>query len=495
MTDEKTSYRQVFKATTVFGGVQIFNILISIVRSKIIAVLVGPVGVGIQGLFTNSLTMIVSLTNLGLSSSAVRDISGLALENEDNIKLTKIIKSFRKLLFGTSILAMIIAILFCKQFSILTFGNSDYIVGFAWLSIGVFFQIHVAGQYAVLQGLRKIKELAMANLIGALAGLCITVPLYFFFGVKGILPTIIILTVISFIINLNYVRKIKLNNEIKVGFREAIIKGRDMIKLGVLLNFSGIAVTLASYFIVIFINKFGGSESVGLYQAGWAIINGYVGIVFTAMAADYFPRLSAVQNDNNECRLQMNYQAEIAILILTPILVFLLTVLPFAIRLLYSDRFLGVIPLIQWASIGLIFRAVSWSISFLIPVKGHGFLFFIIESTFSLLNFIFSIIGFYFMGIEGVGIAFCLLYVLYLITLLIVTHKRYKFYYTRDFYNMFFILLIPLLLVFILSRYVGYPITYFIGIIVFIFVCVYSIKKLDARLGLKQVFQKRFKKP
>ena len=72
---EQSSYRQIFKATSLFGGVQVFQILIGIIRTKFVAVLLGTTGVGIMGLFNAPLQLILSVTGLGITFSAVRDIS------------------------------------------------------------------------------------------------------------------------------------------------------------------------------------------------------------------------------------------------------------------------------------------------------------------------------------------------------------------------------------------------------------------------------------
>ena len=50
--EQKSSYRQIVKATSLFGGVQFFQIIISVIRSKFVAILLGPAGMGIVGLLT-----------------------------------------------------------------------------------------------------------------------------------------------------------------------------------------------------------------------------------------------------------------------------------------------------------------------------------------------------------------------------------------------------------------------------------------------------------
>ena len=75
MSEKQSEYRQVMKATSIFGGVQVFTILIGIIRSKFIAILLGPIGMGVFGLLSSTISMIASLTNFGLETSAVKDIS------------------------------------------------------------------------------------------------------------------------------------------------------------------------------------------------------------------------------------------------------------------------------------------------------------------------------------------------------------------------------------------------------------------------------------
>jgi hypothetical protein len=75
VSEDKTAYRQIMKATSIFGGVQVFQIIIGIIRSKFIAVFLGPTGMGISGLLQVSIGMIAGLTNFRLSSSTIKSNS------------------------------------------------------------------------------------------------------------------------------------------------------------------------------------------------------------------------------------------------------------------------------------------------------------------------------------------------------------------------------------------------------------------------------------
>ena len=69
------NYRSIFKATSLFGGVQVYQILIQIIKSKILAVLLGPSGIGIQGLFQSALDLVKQGSSMGIAQSAVRDVA------------------------------------------------------------------------------------------------------------------------------------------------------------------------------------------------------------------------------------------------------------------------------------------------------------------------------------------------------------------------------------------------------------------------------------
>ena len=75
MAEHDNSYKSIIKGTSIFGGVQILNILISLVRGKFVAMLLGPEGMGISALFTNSANSIQRLASLGLNLAIVKEVA------------------------------------------------------------------------------------------------------------------------------------------------------------------------------------------------------------------------------------------------------------------------------------------------------------------------------------------------------------------------------------------------------------------------------------
>ena len=97
----------------------------------------------------------------------------------------------------------------------IAFGNKDYTISFMWISIALLFKQLSSSQLAILQGLRKLKSLAKANIFGNFIGLLITLPLYYFYKIDAIVPAIIIATLMSFVFTYYYSSQISIN---KVNF-------------------------------------------------------------------------------------------------------------------------------------------------------------------------------------------------------------------------------------------------------------------------------------
>ncbi len=491
MSEERNSYRQIIKATSLFGGVQIFTIIISIIRSKFIAVLLGPLGIGVMGLFNTTINLIYSITNFGLATSAVKDVAKVNEEGNEN-RISVIVKVLRRLVWITGLVGAFFTFLFSSFLSKLTFGNTDYTNAFLWLSITLLFNQLSSGERVLLQGLRKLSFLAKSSLLGSILGLLLVIPLYYIYGVNGIVPGMIITSLISLVLTWFYSNKIKIK-DVKVSLTETIIKGKSMVIMGFMISLSSMFTMGVGYLIRIFINNIGGVEQVGLFTAGFAIINTYVGLVFSAMGTDYYPRLSSIAHDNYLLKKAVNQQAEISLLILAPILIGFLVFIKWVVVLLYSTKFLEVNPMIYWAALGMFFKAASWSIAFIFLAKGESKLFFWNELVTNVYLLLFNIIGYYYWGLEGLGVSFTITYILYLVQVFIIAKIKYNFLFTKNFSKIFIIQILLALVSFISVKLFSEIQTYIIGSILILISAWYSFKELDKRIDIKSLL-KNFKK-
>ena len=490
MADQQASYRQIFKATTLFGGVQVFNIIISIIRSKFVAVLLGPAGMGIAGLLTSTTTFITYLTNFGLGTSAVKNVAA-AVSTGDEVRVSTVVTVLRRLVWVTGLLGMVLTVVLSPWLSELTFGNKDYTLAFVWISVTLLFQQLSSGQMVVLQGLRKLQYLARADVVGAVIGLVISVPVYYIWKLDGIVPVIILSSLSGMALSWYFAGKVRIKS-VEIKGRETIAEGKGMLKMGFILSLSGLITIGVSYIVRIYISNTGGVEQVGLYNAGFAIITTYVGMVFSAMSTDYFPRLSAVAHDNQKATALINQQAEIAILILAPILAIFLTFINWVIIILYSQKFVAVNEMIHWAAIGMYFKAASWSIAFILLAKGASKVYFWNELLGNVYILVLNIAIYRLAGLEGLGLSFLAACFVYFIQVFLVAKLKYSFSFDKVFYKVAGIQLLIGLLCFGIMRTMEAPWTYILGVILIGFSIWYSFRELDKRLGLINVLKIKF---
>jgi len=493
MSEQQTSYRQIMKATSIFGGVQVFTIIVAIIKSKFIAVLLGPAGMGIAGLLTSATGLISGLTNFGLGTSAVKDVAA-ANATGDETRIATIVTVLQRWVWITGLLGALVTLIFSHWLSLLTFRNSDYTVAFVWLAITLLFQQLTTGRLVVLQGLRKLNYLAKANMFGSLLGLFIAVPLYYFYGVSGIVPALILSSATAMLLAWYFSHKVAILH-VKVTRTQTVEEGRGMLKLGFMISLTGLITMGVAYLVRIFISHTGGVAQVGLYNAGFAIVNTYVGLVFTAMATDYYPRLAGVANDRKKSNLAINQQAEVAILILAPIIIIFLVLINWVVILLYSSKFVGVSGLIHWAALGILFKAVSWSIAFIFLAKGASKLFFWNELITNVYLLAFNLFFYKYYGLNGLGFSFLLTYFFYVIQVYIVARVKYAFAFDTAFFKVFGIQLALGVAAFVVIKTTVAPVNYIIGILLIILSTLYSFRELDNRIGLKAAFStviKRF---
>lgn len=492
MSDKnQSSYRSIFKATSILGGVQAYKIVIQVIKSKVVALLIGPQGYGIFGLYTSIQYTIQSLTSFGISSSAVREISEAA-GTGDSGKINRVSSVLRRLVWITGLIGAITLIVLSPFLSNKVFGSSDYVIPLIILSTSLLLEQLSAGQLAILQGLHKVESLAKASAIGATIGLLITIPFYYFWGVKGIVPTMVLYSLATLCVSSLFVKKLGLEKE-KLTNREVYEEGQTMLKLGIALSLSSIFSSVVALLIRSYINKVGGAEQVGFYTSGAAIFSNYVGLIFTALTTDYYPRLAAVNKDNNACRDVVNQEGEMATLILTPMLVVCMLFMPLIIRILYSSEFLAAYDYIIWASFGMLLRLSTWLISYQLPAKKEGRLYVINELIYSIYSLILSVVGYKMYGLRGLGIGYSLAYLIYFIQIYLLAKKKWGFSFTKDYQKIQLICWILMISIFGALSVDSAVINYAIGAVVVLLSILYSYRELDKRMSLSLIIKNRLK--
>ena len=400
--NEKGAYGQVLKYTGIFGGVQGLNVIVSLVRNKLAAILLGPAGMGLVSLFNATVAFISQATGFGISMSAVRHISELT-ESGDEAQRAYYIKVVR----AWSLLAALLGVLVCVAIgpflSSNTFAWGNHTLHFILLAPAVGMIAVTAGETAILKGTRQLKPLVVVQTFTILATLILTVPAYYFFGQAGIVPVIVLMALVTLLFTVNYSWRLY---PLQLSGSKGILgDGMEMIRLGVAFTLAGIVGAGSEMLIRSWLNLQGDLDAVGLYNAGYMITVTYASMVFSAMEADYFPRLSAVNGDVAATNETVNKQTEVTLLIIAPMLVGMIVLLPVLTPLLLSEKFMPIVAMTQVAALAMFFKAITLPAAYITLARGYSLLYLSLETAYFIVFVLLMMYGYRHWGLLGTGIA------------------------------------------------------------------------------------------
>jgi len=280
------------------------------------------------------------------------------------------------------------------------------------LGLAVFFGAVSGGQMALVQGMRRLRDWAMANVLGAFYGTVFAVAMVYLYGERGVVPSLVCAAAMGSVISWWYSRKIKVQ---RAAMRLADISNEisSLLKMGFVFMAAGLMALGGAYLVRIAIVRRLGVEAAGFYQAGCALGALYVGFIVDAMGADFFPRLTAVASNNAECNRLVNEQVEVGLLLAGPGVLGTLTFAPLAIQVFYSSRFGPAVEILRWICLGLMLRVMAWPMGFILLAKGERNLYFWTELA---KNAVYMGLVWAFLcgfGLKGAGIAFFGMYVFF----------------------------------------------------------------------------------
>jgi O-antigen/teichoic acid export membrane protein len=401
---QRQSYGQILKSSALVGGSSVVNIAVGIVRTKAMAVLLGPAGFGLFGLYGSIASLTQSIAGMGVNSSGVRQIAE-AVGSDDTERIAQTTAVLRRTSILLGVLGAGLLIVFSRQVSTLTFGSNQHAGAVCLLSIAVFFQLISAGQGALVQGMRRIADLAKMGVLGALFGTLISIPMVYFFREKGVVPSLVGVAAMSILTSWWYSRKVR----IQVPSMTASRLGQEaaaLLKLGLAFMSSGLITMGVAYVVRITLLHKVGFAATGFYQSAWTLGGLYVGFILQAMAADFYPRLTGSANDNTACNRLVNEQARVGLLLAGPGVIATLTFAPVVITLLYSAKFGPAVGILRWVCLGATLQVITWPMGFIIMAKGRPGLLVFCELAWGIVSLGLAWICVTSFGLNGAGIAF-----------------------------------------------------------------------------------------
>lgn len=420
----KTNYTHILKYAGLFGSVQILGIAVNILRNKLAAVLLGPDGFGLSAIFSSATRLFSDATNLGLPVSGVKMIADSYGKEED--LLAARVCLIRSYVLLTALLGTVLFLASIPLIDHFTFSWGNHQLHFLLLSPIVGMTILSSGEIAILKGMRQLNTLAKVSIYHLLAALFVSIPIYYFWGLQGIVPSLVILSAIHLLLVYSFSVKI-LPLRFSLANPSFLRAGIPMLKLGMAFVATGVLGSGAEFLVRSFLNRMASVEVVGLYTAGFSMMMTYAAIAFSSMDSDYFPRLATVVNDVPSMNKTVNEQAEVSLLIIAPLFIVFIVCLPFLLPLLYSGRFIPVIDMLRVAAIAMYIRSIKLPVEYIPLSKGDYFSHVFLEAVYFVLFVICALWGYAIGGLTGMGYGILFNSMFSYVVVLVYTRKKYSY--------------------------------------------------------------------
>lgn len=485
MKTSQSSYKQIVKSTGIYGSSQLINIVLGVVRSKLTAIFLGTTGIGIIGLLQSVIDLSRASTSMGLEASATQKIATTSLTNATEAQKT--LYTVNVWYLFTALLGAAVCIIFAKPLSIWAFENDEFTLHIVGLSIAVLLITLTAGIVSSLQGLRKISFMALSSSIGSFLSLFVMIPIYYYWGIEGIVPTYILTNLVMFLVGTYFYRKIEIR-PVRVPLKEVVHRGKGMLVLGLFLVLSGILSTVSLLLVRTHINKEDGLDAVGLFQAAWIITALMWGIVIRSTNAEFFPKLCAIIDNKEESKRFVNEQTYIVLLIISPIIICLVTFSEYVLQILYTKDFITAAGTLRWHIVGAFFKIAATPIATIMLAKHKGRVHLFCETIFWGTYLLVFYMLFPLMHLQATGAAYLVGYLIYIPTVLAASYRVSGIVWNSSIVFMIVVNIFFIALIYVVIHF-HYAHSLYLGSGILLLSLLYSLWKLRAVMKLEIVLR------
>ncbi len=429
-----TSTSHILRSTGIIGGSSVANILIGLVRTKVAALVLGPAGIGLVGLAHGLMSTVAAFAAFGLGNVGTRQIAG-AGDDPESVSAAR-----RAIAMAAAVLAMagaLLLFLLREQAALWVFQDQSWAASIGWLALGVALLIGSIAQNAILTGMRRIGDLARVSVGSALLATALGVGALLIWREDALLFFVLVSPVVTFAVGAWFVAKVPRSSPRRARIAELAPHWRVLARLGLAFTIGAAAALGSQLAVRALVQRELGPVALGHYQAVLMISMNYIGFVLTAMAADYYPRLTVAVRDPAVARDTVNQQAEIALLLSGPLLVGTVALAPWLVPLLFSSEFAPAVEILRWQILGDLMKIASWPLGYLLLAAGHGRAFVAADVGSAILFVAVTLVALEWLGPIAPAIAYLVMYAVYAIVVFVLARRSIAFVPSRPVIEVF----------------------------------------------------------
>lgn len=359
---------QMLRAISLVGTSQAIIYLTTIIRTKFAAVLLGPTGIGLLGLYVATVDLVRTCCQLGIDQSATREIAkDVELRDDDHIGRTCTV--VLRATWSVAILGCLVTVAMSPLLSELVLNDRGRFLEFALLGLAVAFGIAATGQVALLQGLRKTRELATSQVLSAVLSSALAILLYTAYGSEGIIPAIVVSAFSNLAITSVFFHRFAPRRKAET-WPETFRAFRGLMRLGSAFMYSAVIAAVTDIVIRAHITQTFGSSYNGYYLAAIAIAGIFTTFIIAAMSYDFYPRLASAIGSTEKTNELVNKQMQIGMLLALPGILLTQSFAHPIIYTLYSREFSLATELLPWLLVSGFLQIVVYPLGYIQVAKG-----------------------------------------------------------------------------------------------------------------------------
>jgi PST family polysaccharide transporter len=404
--------KSILRATAILGSSSILTILIGLVSAKAWAVLLGPSGLGLLGLLQSLIGLAGLIAGLGIGAGLVRSGSN-ALANDDQQRAAALRQAGWLVQLVCALLAMLVLVLLRGPLSQWLLGDTTYDWAVVLMAPALMLNLVSGMQTSILNMHQRVSALAKISVVNSVLGTAAAILIVWQWREQGIAPAIIVSSVVGLAITSWFLVREPAHVHARPSRRRVLHEAWGLLRFGMPYTGSMLVGTGVQFALPALALHTLGLDSVGFYRAAVSISSGYLGFLLTAMAYDYFPRISAASDKPAELIHIVNQQHRLVMLLGIPLILSTLAVAPYLVPLIYSPEFSPAISVLEWHLLGDLLKFSSWTMGFVILARSGSVVVFVVELVFGTAVLTASWLGMQLFGLPGLGIGFLCSYAIH----------------------------------------------------------------------------------
>jgi enterobacterial common antigen flippase len=411
------SFARILRSSALMGGAQAVTLVMAFLRSKLIAMLIGPAGIGLMGVLNAFNANLATIAGWGLGTSAVRTVAGAA-EGERCRKVAAV-RSFGQRLAWAGLLSVLVLFL---PVGYLTFKSQDYALELLIAGLAVPCVVVTGMWTALLQAGGHIGSIARTQMTSSVVGLSLGLPFIYFYASVGVALSILLAALATAYVTWRAASRLSPATSAEATSGDLL----ELTRLGVVLQIGAVLGAVSTYMVRVLIlrshgdNLTAGLADAGYYQAAFAVTGSLPGVIFSVTSSDFYPRVAAAKNED-EARQITEKQIQASMLLATPFLTALLALGPWVVRFFYADSFEPVVPLLDWFTWAIVCNLLGWPLGFWVVARRSKRVVALFQALLSVSMPLLAVFLVPVWGVKGAAIAFFGGALIYMLVLLVMT--------------------------------------------------------------------------